>query len=347
MGTHWVYKEEILTLLAKAALASNQVQQRLLLDEAGVLLWRFDTETLPRTADEILPLLEVNIGSWLPKKINLNYDGQLLSNDRPTTLANTILADLSGDSLFIRDKLVSEVLKAESLENFRELINTYLFSSIVGREEIRSECVKSNFYTDIPSIQHNDYIFCCNCCGCPMDNKDLFVQCESPFCYSPRYSLIPPHDPIPYKTKFKRLRKVPYDEQLTLSPLAWRTIASPLVFEKVIAKYLKKVLPELSSSTIEFCKDRPGVTLFESGRRITLEPVATYSETTIINYYSKLEISDETWIVVPGGTALLFRYLKAALPDNYKVVTAQSYPYEYLAEFHKDLQRRPTRVRCR
>lgn len=347
MGTHWVYKEEILTLLAKAALASDQVERRLLLDEAGVLLWRFDAETLPRTADEILPLLEVNIGSWLPKKINLNYDGPLLSKDQPTTLANTILTDLSGDSLFIRDKLVSEVLKAESLENFRELINKFLLSSIVGRDEISSACVKSNFYTDVPSIQHNDYIFCCNWCGYPMDNKGLFFQCESPFCYSPKYSLTPPHDPTPYKTKFKRLRKIFYDEQLKLKPIAWRTIASPMVFEKIIAKYLKKVLPEKSSSTMEFCKDRPGVSLFESGRRITLEPVATNSETTIINYYSALENTDETWIVVPGGTALLFRYVKASLSDNYKIVTAQSYPCEYLAEFHKNLKERSTRIRCR
>lgn len=347
MRTHWVYKEEILTLLAKAALASDQVERRLLLDEAGVLLWRFDAETLPRSADEILPLLEISIDSWLPRKVNLNYVGPLISQNQPTTLANTILTDLSGDSLFIRDKLISGALIAESLENFRELVNTFSFSSIVGRDEISSACVKSNFYTDVPSLQHTDYIYCCNYCGYPMDNKGLFFQCESPFCYSPKYSLIPPHDPTPYKTKFKRLRKILYDEQLKLSPLAWRTIATPLVFEKIIAKYLKKVLPKDSSSTMEFCKDRPGVSLIESGRRITLEPVATNSEATIINYYSALKNTDETWIVVPGGTALLFRYVKANLSDNYKVVTAQSYPCEYLAEFHKDREKRSTRIRCR
>lgn len=347
MRIHWGFKEQIHTLLAKAANASDQTEQSLLLSEAGVLLWRFDDETFPRRADDIRPLLKVSIDSWIPKTVSLNYIGPLLSENQPTTLVSTILTDLSGDTLSLRDELVSEVLKVESLGCFREMIDAFLLPGVAGSYEISSACIKERFYTAIPSTQRNDYLYCCTTCGCPLDNNGLYFRCESPFCHSAKYSLIPSHYLVPFKDQRRNLIKIFYNGQLKLNPLAWRTIATPLVFEKIIVKYLKKVLPKKVSSTIELGKHRPGVSIFQSGRRVILEPVATHSAATIKDYYSSLDNKDETWIVVPGGSALLFRHLKEKLPVNYRVVTSQTYPYEYLDEFYKEREKGLARIRCR
>lgn len=352
MRIHWGFKEEILILLAKAAKAPDQSEeQTLLLNEASVLLWRFDNEVLPRSADCIRNLLAFDINVWLPRTVNLMYTGPLICKGQPTMLSDIILLDLSEDSLSLRDRVINDALVAGrkddySFENFRELYNAFTFPGLIKPEEIKPLSLKSRFYTKIPTTQHDDYIYSCPGCLSPLDHIADFLQCSSPFCPTTKYSRLPPHGEIPYHTRKAHITKTVYKKQMKLNQLAWRTIASPIVFEKTIMKYLKKVLPASTSETITLNESRPGLSIIESGNRVNFDPVATHSAPTIFSYYSEKSIPGETWIVVPDGTRQLFQHLKEKLSDNYKIVTARSYPYEYLKKFHSG-RTRVKRVRCR
>ena len=353
MRIHWGFKEEILTLLARAAHALDQSEdQVLLLNEASVLLWRFDGEILPRNADVIRKLLETCVSTWLPKTVTLLYTGALVSQGQPTALAATILVDLLGNSLFSRDQLISEILAEARTDNnqpsnFRELLNIFGFPGLLHPAVTCPTGVKFRFYTEIPAAQYDKFIYCCSECQYPLDQKGDFLQCGSPFCHSTRYTLDPPHSRVPQRRTRSTLSKTICDKQLKLNHLAWRTIATPLVLEKTISNYLKKIAPDSTSSTIQPNEFRPGLSIFEDGRKINFEPVATHSAPTIFNYYSEINNSEETWIVVPDGTVRLFHHLKEKLPDNYKIVSSRSYSYEYLNRFYTFRKSGGTRIRCR
>lgn len=353
MRIHWGFKEEILTLLAQAANAPDQSdEQNLLLNEACVLLWRFDDEVLPRRADDIRKLLEVCISYWLPKTVRLMYTGALVYQGQPTTLSATILVDLLGNSLFTRDQLISEILTEGSTEknspgNFRELLQTFNFPGIAHPQEIHPIGLKFRFYTEIPNTQHDKFIYSCAECQYPLDQTGTIFQCSSPFCHNFKYTRAYPHGRISQRRQKSTLPKMVYAKQLKLNHLAWRTIASPLVLETTIAKYLRKIVPDITFSTIEPNKFRPGVSIFENGRRVNFEPVATHSAPTVFNYYSEIENPEETWIVVPDGTIRLFHNLKEKLPNNYKIVSSRSYPYEYLNTFYTNKKRGGARIRYR
>ncbi|WP_339100147.1 hypothetical protein WKQ99_17860 [Pseudomonas atacamensis] len=352
MRIHWGFKEEILKTLANAAKTTDQsTEQILLLNEASVLLWRFDSEVLPRSAEALRTLLELDIEDWLPKTVHQMYKGPLMSMGKPTFLCDIILIDLSEDALSRRDSLITTAINDgkrdnNSPRNFRELYNTFLFHGITPPTQARSCAITSCFYTKVPSAQHDDFIYTCPACKAPLDCTREFFQCCSPFCPTTTYRRSSPHEQMPYHTRNAHLKKTEYSNQLKLSPLAWRTIATPVVLERIIVKYLTKVLPATSSETIQLNENRPGLSIIESGIRVNLDPVATHSAATISNYYSENTIPGETWIIVPDGIGRLFAPLKEKLAGRFKIVTSRSYPYEYLKKFHPN-RADSKRVRCR
>lgn len=351
MRIHWGFKEEIHRLLSEAALAiphSNNQEQ--LLNEACILLWRFDSAVIPRSASDILPLLSRDISTWLPKSVDLLYKGALISSDAPTMLPETILIDISGDALTRRDQLVSDILNQKPLsdtkaENFRHLVTTEAFKGSASSSNVMG--LNSTLtYEPIPLTRYNDHVYICRECLYPMDIHREYLTCASPYCSNTNYAITPNHEPVPYSRKKKPLIKLPKNDMLKLTHLAWRTIATPFQLERRVINYFKKVLPAAILSTLQPIQDRPGITLLENEKRVHLEPIATHSAVTIENYYSELDNSDATWLIVPDGTRRLFGHLKARLPENYRIVTSRSYPYEYLSEFHNAPKRGGKRIRC-
>ncbi|MDL2425111.1 hypothetical protein M2C68_21300, partial [Pseudomonas sp. BAgro211] len=51
--------------------------QKTLLTEAAAILWRLDDSVLPRTADELLEFLPLDVEQWLPEAVRLCYCGPL------------------------------------------------------------------------------------------------------------------------------------------------------------------------------------------------------------------------------------------------------------------------------
>jgi hypothetical protein len=338
------FKEDIHMLLAKAAREPTEsAEQILLLNEAGTLLWRFDDSLLPRNAEDIRPLLETDINEWMPEQIGLFYTGPLISNGSPTMLADTILMDLCGDSLNMRDELLTLALSParespRPPHSFREFANQFGFPGTIGLNEISPESLEYPFYTELAPYQRGDYIYSCPSCQMPLDQNQKHFQCSSPFCPTTTYPILPPHESVPYHARKLPLIKTAYDKQLKLTHLAWRTIASPLLMEKTILTFLKKVVPTNLHETITTNDSRPGITIIEGGWKINIEPVATHSASSVQKYYAQQHDSDETWLIIPSGTTTLFRHLPPMLPENFRFLTPRSYPDEYLSKFHSNLK---------
>jgi hypothetical protein len=345
---HWGFKEEILSLLSRAALAYSDTEQQMqLLDEASILLWRFDESVLPRQAAELRDLLPVAIETWLPRKVSMLYKGALMQKGMPTILCDTILVDMSEDSLTLRDSLISEALERTTGKgrpaSFREHEVRFGFPGLLLPNDLYPDDFRSMFYTQIPSYRRDQFIYCCKDCLYPLDIHGDHFQCSSPFCRTPKYPLAPPH--FPTKWTSKPIAKYNFNFQPMLSHFAWRTIACPLVMEKRILTYLRKVVPKSTQETIIPHSNRPGFTIEENGQIIEFNPVATHSLQTISNYYSQHDLQHPVWIVVPQGTHKIHFGLRYRLPENYVVVTTQSYSYEYLNKFYLN-RPRGRRIRC-
>lgn len=351
MRIHWGFKEDILRLLSEAALApAHSPEQEQLLNEACVLLWRFDKHIIPRSSEDIFPLLSMDISCWLPKSVNLLYTGQLLAKGHPTTLPRTILTDISGHSLSLRDKIINDLLlsnskRATTTKDFRALVSSENLSGVIKAKNIADPSTLQ-LYEPFAESEAQKFILLCRQCSYPLDSAGDYLICTAPFCSNVRYSAHPPHPPVPFSRKQKPLKKIFAHGTLKLRHIIWRTIATPLQLEYRMISYFKKTLPPATYSTLALIDDRPGISIIEGDKKIQLEPVATHSASTIENYYGSLDNTNPTWIIVPDGTRYLFQHLKARLPTNYTIVTARSYPYEYLATFHNLAKRGGRRIRC-
>jgi hypothetical protein len=339
------YKEEILILLARAAYEFDRPdEQALLLNEAGVLIWRFDDSIRPRRADEIKDMLDVEIKTWLPEKICTLYTGPLLIDGSPTQLAETILVDVAGDSLMKRDKLLCRSmdcgLESNRSNNVQNLLRILSFNCLIDPKQTEIERVQSAFYTEILRNKRNNFIYSCPTCGYPMDNVGLFLSCSSPFCLNINYPVVSSNDSGSRRLMHRPISKVGYSNQLKLTNLAWRTIRVPLLFEQIIIDHFAKTLSEHKAETIQINEKRPGLSIREGSRKIYFEPVATYSAATVFNYYCELDTNDDVWIIVPFKARRFFFNLRNKLPRNFKIVTTQTYSslyFKYYPESRKKL----------
>lgn len=340
MTNNWGYQEELLKLLAKASLQpKHSKEQTTLLNEAGILLWRFDHKVFPLTANDILPLLHNDVESWLPKNILFNFKGPLLSQDKPTSLVNNILIDMSGIALFDRDKLIDDAIQSESARGskitcFRELFNSYDFRGVINRNAMIPSHIKDIFYEDIPDNYHNDFIQMCAKCGYPLEQRDVLFSCPSPYCSNSVFDLAYPHQPIPFKKHVSRPSRYKFSNQLKLKHIIWRTITCPMLMEAHVLQSLKKSMPENSTPSLNYCQHAPGVSLTDGTQSISFEPTIINHPPSVVSYYSAKIPVNQTWIVVPRGLSRFFKIAKFRLGENYNITTTHSFRKEYLFKYH-------------
>lgn len=327
------YRHKILILLAKAAkLPAASPDQNSKLTEAGVLLWRFDQRTRPITAAELYPLLSLDLREWTPYQKLLNTSGCLLVNKAPTTLTESLLIDLDENPLIKRDQLINTALTAEAdaglnTSNFRELMNSYSFDSIISSKNTLPDHLISVLYEKLTPPTHSDFIHTCSTCGYPLDQSDIIWHCNSKFCPQSQYSLMPPHLTSPKGSKYKPPYRVTFDDQLIIKPLFWRTVRCPLTMESSIINEIKIALPNNNYSSLSFNDHFPGVTLNTDSTSINFEPIAVNSPSSVLDYFRSNKTKQNKLIILPRGSVYPFNYIQKHLPSNIKISTTQNYKH--------------------
>lgn len=337
MPQKWRYRETILTLLAEAALLpATSDEQTALLNEAGILLWRFDDSVYPKTATDLLPLLGKGIQHWLPRELTFGFTGCLISNGNATILADELLVEMSSNALVRRDLVVSQALselanEVPRLHSFRDLVDRYKLDGFIKSNYSTHPKLIDCFYEFIPYNDSDTRIPACPKCGYPFAITGEAYQCRSTFCNGGSYSKTPPYSLVTPSRRLNFPRIFAPGDYFKLNCFAWRTLGIPLLIERKILNWALGALPANQNVTVAPIRTNPGVTVYIDHEPISLEPIMLNHTKSIADYFLAKDTLEEKWIILPRAQSLQSYNLRRMLPKNYVIATDYSFTKQFLS----------------
>ena len=333
------FRERLLVMLADAAtLPFGSKEQNLKLNEAGLLLWRFDDSTFPLRADDLRDRLESPLETWLPKTNTFGLTGCLMQDGQAAMLAHEIIAIMEGNALRTRDNVIRKLLAKASDETptiatFRNLIDHYPLKTLITPSDSIPDFLREVFYEPVTDSPDRTVVTC-SVCAYPLERINDTLRCSSNVCSHIEYSSTPPHLPIKKPDRYGAASVWHSDSYLKLRPLWWRTIALPLLMERRMMDWAQYSLSSHQHVTCSLAVDSPGVNIHHEDSVLCLEPTAITHTASIWGYYNDKSPMTETWIVVPKGDAVQAETLARAFKRRYTVVTERSFVERYLFMFH-------------
>lgn len=336
------YRNILLTQLSQAALLEDYSDSQIdILDQAALLLWRFDNSIFPISGSEIVPLLSENITSWLPKNITLGFNGLLKFSGQATYLAHEFIAELSGNPFTRRDQtfenLTSQIATTnKSILNFRNIMSCYETPTIIPTQNDLPKALVNAFYSPFTKTFHGKKIVSCPSCGYPLDVNMSPLNCKAVPCYKFKYSPTPPHLPINRAGRHLFPKQLEPSEHLKINHEIWKTLSIPIMIEDDLINWLDESAPDHLGLAYRLNPNRPGLFIESNTEQpCRIEIFNSLHFRSIVDYCLESDTGEEVWLILPNSSHIETYSVSRMLPKNFVCTTNYSFTKQYLAIKHR------------
>lgn len=335
------YREMLLTQLSRAAIEDDYSEAQIkILDQAALLLWRFDKRTFPLAAADIVTKLNQDIKIWLPPHITLGLEGFLKTQGRATYLAYDLAAEMDGNPLTRRDMVFSQLaselaLIDKNVHTFRDVLNSYRPPTIIPVENDLPKILTETLYSKFTSTFYEENAIACPSCGYPLEPNNFELRCPATPCYKMQFSSLPPYLPANRAAKSRRPEQLSPQQNLKINHEFWRTLSVPLLVESKLADWIAQSAPKHLDLSHTLNPDRPGLLINSRTEKPSIiEIINSANFRPIVDYCLENNNNEETWLILPHSTHIESYQVRRMLPINFITTTLYSFTKQYLAIKH-------------
>lgn len=335
------YREMLLTQLSKAAIQEDYSDAQIrILDQAALLLWRFDKLTFPISAFEIIPLLKENIKSWLPPNVTIGLDGHLKASGRATYLAYDIIFEMDGNPFTHRDEALNKIISQLSMtnkgiRNLRDVLNLYSTPTIIPTKSDLPKILIDSLYSTITNTFYINQVITCPSCGYPLALTGSDLRCPADPCYKLKFSPLSPHQPTNRAARNFKPRQISPSNHLKINHEFWKTLSIPLMIEDKLINWITHSTPAYLGLTYTLNPNRPGLTIFSNTESPSnIEFVNSFQFRSIVDYCLEHNSGEETWLILPHSSHIETNSVRRMLPKNFIPTTKYSFVKQYLSIKH-------------